>query len=405
MKQFISNLHVGSNVWLLTLAQSLIGCIGPTIVFVGGFIGLRLAPEPSLATLPIALMVVGIATFMWPAVRLIALLNRKKAFLIAVLWGVVNCWFSAFAIASENFWLFCLSIFLFGPTIASVQQFRFAAMESCQPKYAGRAVSILLFSGLIAAFLGPEIAFFSKDFHSIEFAGSFAALSCLLLLAIGFLLYFHNPLSEQKQEESTGRPLGEIAKQPIFILSLMSATVGFSVMSFIMTATPISMHVLNGFDLAQTKWVIQSHIIAMYLPSFFTGFLIERFGHQRILIAGIFALFLCLGVGFVGAQYLHFWSALVLLGIGWNFMFVTATTLLPRSYQAEEKLKVQGFNDSVMFTCQAIASLSAGAVINMLGWHWLLAVTIPPLLITLFYLFYWQSNLTEQQQKFATKTS
>lgn len=379
------------NVWLLMLAQALIGSIGPVIVFVGGFIGLKLAPTKILATMPIALMVVGIALFMLPVIKGLSILGRKNGFIIAIVSGSINCLFAAYAIEVANFWLFCLSITLFGIVIAAVQQFRFAAMESVSDELASKAVSILLLAGLIAAFIGPEIAFVGKDWFATEFVGSFVGVSILLLLSIIFV-WFYKPLSKQQEEvHAPQRALSEIIKQPVFLASIISATVGFTVMSFIMTATPISMHVYSGFDIEDTKWVIQSHIIAMYLPSFFTGKLIQRFGQAKILFSGIFALSLCIIIGFAGHQYVHYWGALVLLGIGWNFMFITATTLLPQSYTPSEKYKIQGLNDLVMFSCQAVASLSAGWVINTLGWNSMLVICIPLLLIATFFVLYWRS--------------
>ncbi len=386
-----TNNSIHPNVWLLMLAQSLIGAIGPVIVFVGGFIGLKLAPTKILATLPVALMVVGIALFMLPVIKGLSIVGRKNGFIIAIVSGSINCLFAAYAIEAANFWLFCLSITLFGIVIAAVQQFRFAAMESVPDELASKAVSILLLAGLIAAFIGPEIAFVGKDWFATEFVGSFVGVSILLLLSIIFV-WFYKPLSKPQEEvHAPKRVLSEIVKQPVFLASIISATVGFTVMSFIMTATPISMHVYSGFDIEDTKWVIQSHIIAMYLPSFFTGKLIQRFGQVKILFSGLFALSLCIIIGFAGHQYVHYWGALVLLGIGWNFMFITATTLLPQSYTPSEKYKIQGLNDLVMFSCQAAASLSAGWVINTLGWNSMLVICIPLLLIAAFFVLYWRN--------------
>lgn len=395
MFSFIPQLH--PNVWLLTAAQSFIGSIGPIIVFVGGFIGIKLAPNAALATLPVAFFIVGIACFMVPVVKLLSVVGRKKGFILAVLWGLINTGFVIYALTLQSFVLFCLGIFLYGGLIASVQQFRFAAMESVKPEQGGQAVSTLLLAGLVAAFLGPEIAYLGKDWLAVEFAGSFAGLAVLLAISLIFLSFFKPIESQQNEQSSKGRPLSEIMRQPIFITALVSATVGFSIMSFVMTATPISMHVHNGFDLAQTKWVIQSHIIAMYLPSFFTGKLIEKFGHHRILFSGVLAFLICIFVGFAGQHYLHYWLALVLLGIGWNFMFVAATALLPQSYEPQERFKVQGFNDLVMFSCQAIASLGAGWVIKSLGWNGMLSMCIPFLLITTLIIFNWRRSVLKQQ--------
>ncbi len=373
-------------------AQGLIGSIGPVIVFVGGFIGLQLAPTQALATLPVACMILGIAFFMLPAIKVLTILGRKRGFLLAVSLGIINALFSSYAIYQQSFWLFCISISLFGFTLATVQQFRFAAMESVADDKGGSAVSILLLAGLLAAFIGPEIAYQGKDWLAYEFAGSFLGVAVLLTISIIFLVFYQQIDKHQSQEHETTRTLKQIIKQPVFKASIISATVGFSVMSFIMTATPISMHSHSGFNIADTKWVIQSHIIAMYLPSFFTGALIKRFGQATILYAGIAALLTCIIVGFAGQHYVHYWGALVLLGIGWNFMFITATALLPLSYSSSEKYKVQGFNDLVMFSCQAVASLSAGWVITSFGWQAMLSMCLPLLALSGLFIWLWQKN-------------
>lgn len=390
----IPQLH--SNVWLLTLAQALIGSIGPVIVFVGGFIGLKLAPNQALATFPVACLIVGIAAFMLPAIKVLTMIGRKKSFLIAIIFGVFNSLFASYAILQQSFWLFCTAIGLFGFTIAIMQQFRFAAMESVSDDKASSAVSVLLLAGLLAAFLGPEIAFQGKDFLAQEFAGSFIGLAILLSLSIVFILFYQQIDKHQSESHQATRSLKEIIKQPVFKASIISATVGFSIMSFIMTATPISMHSFSGFNIADTKWVIQSHIVAMYLPSFFTGVLIKRFGQATILYAGILALLTCIIVGFAGQHYLHYWGALVLLGIGWNFMFITATALLPLSYASSEKYKVQGFNDLTMFSCQAIASLSAGWVITSFGWQAMLSMCVPLLALSGLFIWQWQKHNNEE---------
>ena len=378
-------------------AQALIGAIGPVIVFVGGFVGLKLAPSEVLATLPVACMIVGIALFMLPTVKLLQQVGRKKGFIMAVCWGIANSFFTAYSIYLENFWLFCTCILLYGFLIAAVQQFRFAAMESVDESKASQAVSVLLLAGLLAAFLGPEVAFWGRGWFETEYMGSFVGVSALLALSLLFISFYQPTTFTTPDPQQTGRPLTIIAKQPVFIAAIVSASVGFSVMSFIMTATPISMHVHHGFDLEDTKWVIQSHIIAMYLPSFFTGKLIARFGQHKVLYAGLMAFMLCIFIGFAGRHYVHYWGALVLLGIGWNFMFVTATTLLPASYQAEERFKVQGFNDMIMFSCQAIASLSAGWVIKALGWNTMLAMCIPLLLLTALVVVHWRRATAYQR--------
>ncbi|WP_416306241.1 MFS transporter [Neptunicella sp. SCSIO 80796] len=380
------------NVWLLMLAQAFIGSTGPLIVFVGGFIGMQLAPSPALATMPVAFMVIGIAIFTLPIVRMLSIVGRKKGFLLAISAGVLNTFFCAYAVTIQHFWLFCCSIILFGIPLSTVQQFRFAAMESVSPNKAGQAVSVLLLAGLAAAFIGPELGLAGKDLFAIEFVGSFILLATCLVVALLILLFITPTDSSQTNTSGQARSLGVIMRQPVFILSLSSAAVGFAVMSFIMTATPISMHVHHHFSMEQTKWVIQSHIIAMYLPSLLTGIVVKKFGPLRLLITGILALVICIVVGYINQTYSHFWFSLVILGIGWNFMFVAATSLLPQSYRENEKFKVQGINDFTIFSVQAVVSLSAGWVMQEAGWNILLLLNIPLIILVLSSIYYWQRS-------------
>ncbi|MBC3765238.1 MFS transporter [Neptunicella marina] len=385
MRQIFSGLS--PTVWVLMLAQCFIACTGPLIVFTGGFVGISIAPTPELATLPITAMVIGIAMFTLPFVRFVRRFGRKKGFIVAMAFGIANCFIAMQSIGTGQFWLLCLSCLLFGFPLAATLQFRFAAMESVAPEQAGKAVSTLLIAGLVAAFLGPELGLSGRYLLDAEFAGSYVLLAICLTAALIILLIYREHQTEQNEEVSKGRTLTEIARQPLFLLALTGGVCAYAVMSFIMTATPISMHVHFHHSLEQTKWVIQSHIVAMYLPSLFSGILIRKLGAVKLLISGIILMVICLIIGAWQQDFLHFWWALVLLGAGWNFMFVAATTLLPQSYEASEKLKVQGFNDFCIFSAQAIVSLSAGWVIQVAGWHTLLLLNIPLLALVVVSLF------------------
>ena len=257
-------------------------------------------------------------------------------------------------------------------------QFRFAAMESVNKELLPKAASMVLVGGIAAAFLGPEIAVMGKDLLSVEYAGSFILLAALFAVGIVFLVGFKTPvLEEKKVEEESQRPLIEIVKQPTFWIAMLSATIGYAVMSFIMTATPVSMHVMDGHALGHTKWVVQSHIIAMFLPSLFTAWIIKKIGIYRMMIGGLIIYLLCIGIAFMSQDLTNYWISLVLLGVGWNFLFIGGTTLLPQSYRSNERFKVQALNDFVIFGIQAIASLSAGWFIYAVGWNMLLLVNLP----------------------------
>ena len=385
------------NVWVLMIAQSFVSSIGPLVVFVGGFIGLKLAPSDVWATLPVACMVVGVALFMLPTVGVLSKVGRKNGFKLALLFGVANCGFTAYSITMQSFSLFCLAIALFGVTLAASLQFRFAALESVDKGKASQAISILLMAGLVAAFLGPEAALWGKDLFQTEYVGSFLLLAGLLLIAFGVVHAYQPVESKEEVVQAEARPLPAILSQPVFFIAASAAAIAFSVMSFVMTATPISMHVHHGFSMEDTKWVIQSHVIAMYLPSLVTGKLIHRFGIVRITYVGIAAFAICMGIGLLGQAYVHYWCSLVLLGVGWNFMFVAATTMLPLSYKPAEKFKIQGINDFIVFSAQATASLSAGWVIKSFGWNMMLVSCLLPLGVITLMLMIWRKQVHQGQ--------
>ena len=387
---FSMNLH--KNVWVLAIAQALVMTVNSVIVFAGGLVGATLAPEPSLATLPVATTVVGTAAFTLPIGLLMKVIGRKKAFNYLLLFSILIAGLATVAIHLQSFNLFCASTLLFGATSATVMQFRFAAMESVSMELVPKAASTVLLGGIVAAFLGPETAVLGKDLLSKDFMGSFALLGFLFLLGLLALQFFRNPVIQEQANSHSSRRLRDIVRQPIFLIALFSALAGYAIMTFIMTATPVSMHVMDGHSLHETKWVIQSHIVAMFLPSLITSQLIKAYGIKKVLFAGVCAYLLCVVTGFMGHTVVNYWISLVLLGIGWNFMFIGGTSLLPRSFEPSERFQVQAFNDFVVFGIQAIASLSAGWFIFSFGWETILLATLP---LTGFYLaalFRWKNE-------------
>lgn len=380
------------NVWLLTIAQALLLSVSSMVVFVGGLVGSRLAPVENLATLPVACIVIGTALTIPPVTLLMKTIGRRKSFFAITLFSILVALLAGYAISISSFYLFCFSTFLLGSTYSCVMQFRFAAMESVSEELLPKAASMVLVGGIAAAFIGPEIAVFGKDLLQVEFAGSFLLLSGLFVLGLLVLLGFKTPVIQEEKAAQNQRPMNVILKQPIFWIAILSATVGYAVMSFIMTATPVSMHVMDGHSLNHTKWVIQSHIIAMFLPSIITAWIIRKIGVSKMMIAGLFAYLVCIAIAFAGNQMGNYWVSLVLLGIGWNFLFIGATTLLPQSYRPNERFKVQALNDFVIFGVQAVASLSAGWFIFAVGWKMLLILTLPFILFQLIVLFWWSAK-------------
>ncbi len=266
------------NVWILTISQALLLSVSSLVVFVGGLVGTKLAPLENLATLPVASIVVGTAFTIPPVTLLMNTIGRRKSFFVIGIFSIFAALLAAYAITISHFYLFCLSTFLLGAMYSCVMQFRFAAMESVPEKLIPTAASMVLVGGIAAAFLGPEIAMLGKDILSMEFAGSFILLTVLFVVGLTFLFWFKNPLARETSKEDHQRPLKEILLQRIFWVALLSATIGYAVMSFIMTATPVSMHVMDGHSLGHTKWVIQSHIVAMFLPSLIAAWIYQKAG-------------------------------------------------------------------------------------------------------------------------------
>ncbi|GAA6205344.1 MFS transporter [Thalassotalea sp. SU-HH00458] len=372
------------NVWVLFLVQPLVMAASPVIVFIGGILSSEIAENPSLATLPVTVMILGVASAAIPAALLAKKLGRKLATYVGFSLGLLGSFIAMIATQQADFKLFTLASLFFGMSTAFIQQLRFAAIESVNDENEIPTVlSMLMLSGIFSAFLGPEIAVVAKDWLASPYGytGSFAFIAGLNLVAMAVLLFFQNPLKVQTTQRGDARPLPEIIKQPIFIISILTAAIGFALMSYLMTATPLSMHHMHGHSLMDTKWVIQSHIAAMFIPSLFTAWLVKKIGLQQILLLGTLIYSIVTMIAFSGEQVVHYWWALLLLGIGWNFLFLTGTSLLPQSYHPWERHKVQALNDFVIFGFQAIASLLAGWMLFQAGWHGVVLSSIPFIII------------------------
>ncbi|MFC1523208.1 MFS transporter [Thermodesulfobacteriota bacterium] len=369
------------NVYLLSFCLALTMAGAPMIVLLGGIIGAELSGDPSLVTMPIAVMLVGSALFSAPAALIMRKFGRRSSFVGAALIAAACALTAAGAIHLKSFLLFCAATFTIGTTSAFVMQYRFAAIESVDADSVGKAVSMVLLGGIAAAFLGPELVKHTRDWLPYgAYTGSFVGLAGFYLLAALVLSFYRNIGPGTASPSSNGRPLWDVVRQPVFITAVAAGAISYGVMSFIMTATPVSMHIMDCHSLQDTAWVIQSHVMAMYLPSLFTGHLITRFGMFRIMIAGLFCMAACVGIALLNREIIHYWGALVLLGVGWNFLFVGGTSLLTKAYRPEERFRVQAVNDFLVFGFQALASLSAGAVIHRWGWDWVNLLSIPLLI-------------------------
>ncbi len=370
---------------VLGIAQCFGQTAAPMIVLLGGIVGARLAPDLSWATLPLAVMVLGTAFTTVPATLLMARYGRKAGFLVASGYSSTAGLVAALAIYAGNFPLFCVAAFLVGSNSAFIQQFRFAVAESVPADQIAKCLSLLMLAGIVAAFVGPAVASgFSQVAGLPQYVGSFLGMSFLISCSFVILLVFYrNVPVDEKEVVGDPRPYSRILREPNLLLAMGAAIVGWSVMSLVMTATPVSMHEMDHHSLEDTAWVIQSHILAMYVPSLFSGFLVSWFGVYRIITVGAV---LMLGVVFVAygePLLIHYWGAMVLLGIGWNFLFVGGTTLLTTSYRAAERFKVQALNDFLLFGLQAVGSLGAGVLLALFGWNSILWLCLPWLVMLL----------------------
>ncbi len=368
-----------AQVWMFSATQALCMSGSFLVVLLGGIIGSRLAPFPALATLPVSALILGLAAGVVPAGGLMRRIGQRPVFVGSALLAAVGCVLAGLAISAGRFGWFCYAAFLLGANAAVVMRYRFAAVEYVEPERAGRAIAIVLSGALAAAWIGPEIAVRAADLVAgARYAGSFHAGAALYLLAALLLARTGDSVQATAADAPPPRRLATIAAQPEFQVAVFAALVSYAVMSFIMTATPISMQVMDGHGEIATARVIQGHLLAMYLPSLATGFIITRFGDRPMIIAGALLMGGCVAIVAMGGHaVMHYGWALALLGIGWNLMFIAATTMLTRTYRPQERMQAQTLNDFLVFGAQAVASLLAGTALATIGWQALNLVTLP----------------------------
>lgn len=371
------------NLLILVFCQLISASASIVMVMLGGIIGSTLTANKALATLPLSMMVVAIAATTIPATILMRKIGRRKGFALSSISAALAVLFAIYALAQASFWMFIVATMMFGINMAFTQQYRYAAAESVAPKYVPRAVSFVLIGSIGGAFLGPELAIRGQFWiASIPFAGTMIALCVLFCIQALLLLSMRAAQDHEEDDElAAQRPLAEIARQPLFIVAVLGGAVGFGLMTLVMTATPLSMNINDGYSLQQTADVIRAHVLGMYVPSLFVGFLIERVGVSRVMVVGAIGLLGTSIVGLQGHTFLHYWWALVLLGIGWNFLYVGGTTLLTYTYSTAEKFRAQATNEFLVFGMSAIASLLAGTVLHYFGWATLMLIPIPVLIV------------------------
>jgi len=371
------------NVWILGASQALAASAGPLVTLSGGIVGQALAPSPILATLPITSLIVGLASAAVPAALLMRRIGRRAGFVTGAGVSSVGALMAASATAAGNFGAFCAATFVMGAAGACVQQYRFAAAESVDARHTGRAVSLVLVGGIIAGALGPEIGRRGRHWFGTEFSGAFVIVALVQVVAMALLTRLRMPPVAAADNAHERVPIRLFFARPSFVLAVVAAAASAAVMSFLMTATPISMHVHDSHSIDDAAFVIQSHVIAMFAPSLVTGWLVDRLGLRRMMAAGALVLGAAIAVTASSHAVAAYWTGLVLLGLGWNLLFIGATVLLTQSYAPAERFRAQGLNDVAVFGSQAMASLASGAVLYRFGWFAMSLAAAPILLLVL----------------------
>ena len=366
---------------ILAASQAIVGSAAVVAFSLGALAGqYLLGADKSLATAPITGFNVGVALGAIPAAALIRLLGQRKGFMAGTAITALGGLIATLALFQSNFWLFVVGLVTIGLGGAFVQQFRFAAADNAPPEFKARAISFVLAGGVFTAIIGPQMVIFTHELLApVMFAGSFAAILALAAVGAVLLSFLRVPAKVSGHTQATGepaRPLAEIAAQPQFAVGLTCAVGAYALMSFVMTGAPLAM-VGCGFSADQATLGISWHVMAMFGPSFFTGALISRFGKETIVAVGLVLLIGCATVALSGIALWQFWTALVLLGLGWNFAFIGATAMVAGSYRHSEKGKVQGLHDSILFGSVAFGSLMSGFVYNAWGWDMLNWIVFP----------------------------
>ena len=358
----------GRNVGLLAACQAMLFTNNSTLIAINGLAGLALAPHASLATLPVTCWVIGGAVTTVPASLYMKRVGRRLGLIRGASVGIIGAAICATAIWQANFWLLCLGTLVWGTYNAFGQYYRFVAAEVAAADFRATAVSLVLAGGLVGGIVGPTLSRFTVDLVGPKFAGAYLALIAFALVTMAILSRIRVPEPAAAEQAGSGRPLSEIAAQPKYVVAVLSGALGYGVMNFLMTSTPIAMRVC-GHPYGDAAFVISSHVVAMFAPSFVTGSLIKRFGAIPVMLAGAALNIVCIAVALSGVEVANFWWALVLLGVGWNFLYIGGTTLLTETYRPEERAKAQGANEFAIFAMMAVSSFSSGMIVTNAGWE------------------------------------
>lgn len=368
------------NVAVLSACQALLLTNNSILIAITGLAGYALASNKVLATLPLTSYVVGAALTTLPMSLIMKRVGRRAGFTLGALIGIFGAGLCGYAVYLGSFWLLCLGMLVVGVYNAGGQYYRFAAADVASAEFKSTAISLVLAGGIAGGVLGPESSKFTMNlFAQFAFMGPYLSLAVFCVMAILLLrLVDIPPLSEAERREP-GRALADIVRQPAFVVAVLAATVSYGVMNLLMTATPLAM-VGAHHPFRDAAFVIQWHVIGMFGPSFFTGGLIRRFGVLTVMLAGVVLELASIAIALTGVHVISFWLAMVLLGVGWNFMFVGATSLLTECHTPAERAKTQGVNDFAIFFTMAISSASSGALFTSQGWQVMNIGAVPFLL-------------------------
>ena len=356
------------NVGLLAACQAMLFTNNSTLIAINGLAGLALAPYAALATLPVTCWVLGGAIGTMPASLHMKRVGRQRGLTMGTLWGVVGALMAASAIWMQSFWLLCLSTLVWGVYNAYGQYYRFAAADVASPDFRATAISLVLAGGLVGGLVGPTLSRATIELAGPRFMGAYLALIAFAIATMVILRFIRIPSPTATERTAAGRPLAQIAAQPKYIVAVLSGAIGYGVMNFLMTSTPIAMRAC-GHPYGDAAFVISWHVVGMFLPSLFTGRLIRAAGVLPVMAAGVLLNFAAIGIALSGIAVAQFWWSMVVLGVGWNFLYIGGTTLLTETYRPEERAKAQGANDQAIFIMMVISSFTSGMTVTQAGWE------------------------------------
>jgi len=358
-----------------------------TLIAINGLAGLALAPYAALATLPVTCWVLGGALGTMPASLHMKRVGRKRGLSWGTLWGVAGALVAATAIWLQSFWLLCFATLVWGVYNAYGQYYRFAAADVSSPDFRSTAISLVLAGGLVGGLLGPALSRWTIDLAGPRFMGAYLALIAFALVTMVLLRFIRIPEPTAAERTASGRALGQIAAQPKFIVAVLSGAIGYGVMNFLMVSTPIAMRAC-GHPYGDAAFVVSWHVVGMFAPSFITGRLIRGLGVLPVMLVGVLLNFAAIGIALSGIAVAQFWWSMVVLGVGWNFLYIGGTTLLTETYRPEERAKAQGANDQAIFIMMVISSLTSGATVTTAGWERVNLMAVPMVAVVAAALFW-----------------